>query len=128
MFLKDLNANQQKLFLGLAKELIEADKRITDHEIAMIASLSGEMGQPEMICNPSDEVLGAFFPDKVSRVAVMLELIGLSACDGDFSIEEDKVINRLKKVFGMKDKEVNACRKWVQKLYKTYAEAAKLFK
>ncbi|HAE38858.1 MAG TPA: hypothetical protein DCG57_09495 [Candidatus Riflebacteria bacterium] len=127
MFLKDLNANQQKLFLGLAKELIEADKKITDHEIAMIASLSGEMGQPEMICNPSDEVLEAFFPDKISRVAVMLELIGLSACDGDFSIEEDKVINRLKKVFGMKEKEVNACRKWVQKLYKTYAEAAKLF-
>jgi hypothetical protein len=73
MFLKDLNANQQKLFLGLAKELIEADKKITDHEIAMIASLSGEMGQPEMICNPSDEVLEAFFPDRISRVAVMLE-------------------------------------------------------
>ncbi|MBU1109939.1 MAG: hypothetical protein KKB51_24875 [Candidatus Riflebacteria bacterium] len=128
MFLKDLNANQQKLFLGLAKELIEADNRITDHEIAMIASLSGEMGQPEMICNPSDEVLKAFFPDKIPQVAVMLELIGLSACDGDFSVEEDRVINRLKKIFGMSDDNVKAYRNWVQKLYKTYAEAADLFK
>jgi len=128
MFLKDLNENQQKLFLGLAKDLIEADKRITDHEIAMIASLSGEMGQPEMICNASDEVLQAFFPDKISRVAVMLELIGLSACDGDFSVEEDQVINRLKKVFGMNDDNIQAYRNWVKKLYTTYGEAAELFK
>jgi uncharacterized tellurite resistance protein B-like protein len=128
MFLKDLNANQQKLFLGLAKELIEADQRITDHEIAMISALSGEMGQPEMICNPSDEVLKSFFPDKISRVAIMLELIGLSACDGDFSVEEDKVINRLKSIFDMSDDDVKAYRGWVQKLYKTYGEAAELFK
>ncbi len=128
MFLKDLNENQQKLFLGLAKDLIEADNRITDHEIAMIASLSGEMGQPEMICNASDEVLTSFFPDKISRVAVMLELIGLSACDGDFSVEEDRVINRLKNIFELTDENVTTYRNWVQKLYQTYGEAAELFK
>lgn len=127
MFLKDLNEHQQKLFLGIARELIEADDNISDQETAMIAQLSAEMGQQELIRNPSDEVLQQYFPDKNSRVAIMLELIALAGCDMDFSVEENKIIDRLKKLFSMTDVDIETYKGWVKKLFSTYAEAANFF-
>lgn len=128
MFLRDLNETQQKLFLGIARELIEADDNISDQEQNLIAALSLEMGQNELIRNPGDDTISDFFPDKFSRTAVMLELIGLSACDGDFSVEEDKIIRRMQKVFLMTDEQISSYRNWVRKLYATYGEAAAFFK
>ena len=127
MFLKGLNETQQKLFLGIARELIEADDKISDNERTLINNLSAEMGQQELIRNPSDEVIRDFFPDKASRVATMLELIGLSACDGDFSAEEDKIITRLKNIFEMTDGQLETYRGWVKKLFEVQAEAAEFF-
>ncbi len=127
MFLRDFNENQQKLFLGIARELIEADGAINDQEKALIASLSQEMGQQELIRNPSDDVICDFFPDKFSRVAMMLELVGLSACDGNFSVEEDVIIQRLQKLFNMGDDQIDSYRNWVKKLHATYGEAATFF-
>lgn len=127
MFLKDLNPIQQKLFLGLARELIEADAQISAQEKQLIAALSAEMGQPELIRNPSDEVLQQFFPDKNSRVAVMLELISLASCDGSFSAEEKAIIDRIKALFAMSDDDLKAYTEWVARLFKTYAESAKFF-
>lgn len=127
MFLKDLNPIQQKLFLGLARELIEADAQISAQEKQLIAALSAEMGQPELIRNPSDEVLQQFFPDKNSRVAVMLELISLASCDGSFSAEEKAIIDRIKALFAMSDEDLKGYTEWVARLFKTYAESAKFF-
>lgn len=127
MFLKDLNEHRQKLFLGLARELIEADNQISDQEAQMIASLSAEMGQTELIRNPSDDVLKQFFPDKNSRVAVMIELIGLSGCDNSVSKEEESIIARLKNVFELSDEDISAYTNWVKKVFSTYGEAAKFF-
>lgn len=127
MFLKDLNETQQKLFLGIARELIESDNHISEQEKYLIEALSIEMGQQELIRNPSDETVESFFPDKFSRTAVMLELIGLSACDGSFSVEEDKIIKRMQKIFAVSDDQLNAYVKWVKKLYATYGEAAAFF-
>lgn len=128
MFLRDFNENQQKLFLGLARELIEADNVISAQEKQLIASLSIEMGQNELIRNPSDDVLREFFPDKISRVAAMLELVGLACCDGDFSVEEDAVLKRVQKIFEISDEQLKSYRDWVKKLYQTYGEAAVFFK
>lgn len=128
MFLRDFNENQQKLFLGLARQLIEADNVISDQEKMLIASLSNEMGQQELIRNPSDDVLKEFFPDKISRVAVMLELVGLAACDGQFAAEEDVIIKRVQKIFDISDDQVKSYQNWVKKLYQTYGEAATFFK
>lgn len=128
MFLRDLNETQQKLFLGIARDLIEADNNISSQEKAMIAALSVEMGQQELIRNPADDTIRDFFPDKISRTAVMLELIGLSACDGDYSVEEDKIIRKIQKIFAMSDEQIKAYRDWVKKLYTTYGEAAVFFK
>jgi uncharacterized tellurite resistance protein B-like protein len=127
MFLKDFNEHQQKLFLGVARELIEADEKITDQESRMIASLSAEMGQQELIRKPSDEVLQQYFPDKNSRVAMMLELIALAGCDMDFSVEENTIIKRLQNIFKISDQEIESYKGWVKQLLKTYAEAANFF-
>ncbi len=127
MFLKGLNDNQQKLFLGVAQQLIEADAKITDREREMIYALSAEMGQQELIPEPTDDVLRTFFPDRGSRTAVMLELIGLSACDGHFAIEEDKVIRRMQKLFGISDADLKAYKAWVKKFFTVRNEAAAFF-
>lgn len=127
MFLKDLNQNQQKLFLGMAKALIQADHKITDNEIASVAALANEMGQQEMIPDPSDELIKNSFTDKPSRVAAMLELIALSACDGKAGKEEESFINRIKTAFEMPDDDVNRYKAWVAKLYAVYGEAADFF-
>ena len=127
MFLKGLTDTQQKLFLGIARELIEADDKITDSERTLINNLSAEMGQQELIRNPSDEVLQEFFPDKGSRAAIMLELIGLAACDGNFAIENDQVISRLRKVFALGDDQMTTYVNWVKKLFEVQAEAATFF-
>ncbi|MFZ5951678.1 MAG: hypothetical protein ACOYXC_13290 [Candidatus Rifleibacteriota bacterium] len=127
MFLKDFNEYQQKLFLGVAREMIDADMKVTDEEKRMIAALSAEMGQPEMIRNPGDDVLKMYFPDKNSRVAMMLELIALSGCDGKFAEEEGAIINRLKKLFELSDEDLQGYMTWVKKLFATYGEAADFF-
>ena len=128
MFLKDLTDIQQKLFLGIARELIEADNKITEQEHQLITALSEEMGQQELIANPTDDMLKQYFPNRPAQISIILELIGLSACDGEYSPEEDKVIQRLKNVFGLSDKDLEACHAWVRKLYSVYGEATDLMK
>lgn len=127
MFLKSLNDTQQKLFLGLAQQLIEADARISDQEREMIYALSAEMGQQELIPDPTDDVLRAWFPDHGSRTAIMLELIGLSACDGRVAPEESRLIRRLQKLFAIPDAELKAYQAWVKKFLTVKNEAAAFF-
>ncbi|RCK78881.1 MAG: hypothetical protein OZSIB_1031 [Candidatus Ozemobacter sibiricus] len=127
MFLKSLNDTQQKLFLGLAQQLIEADARISDQEREMIYALSAEMGQQELIPDPTDDVLRTWFPDHGSRTAIMLELIGLSACDGRVAPEESRLIRRLQKLFAIPDAEMKAYQAWVKKFLTVKNEAAAFF-
>lgn len=127
MFLKGLNDTQQKLFLGLAQQLIEADARISDQEREMIYALSAEMGQQELIPDPTDDVIATWFPDHGSRTAIMLELIGLSACDGRVAPEESRLIRRLQKLFAIPDAELKAYRAWVKKFLTVKNEAAAFF-
>ena len=127
MFLRDLNDTQQKLFLGLARELIEADEKISDQEAQLIENLCDEMNQQELISKPDDKVIKDYFPEKTAQVAVMLELIGLSACDGVFDEREDAIIKRIQSIFEMPDEAINAYKEWVKKLYNVYGEGAQFF-
>ncbi len=126
MFLKGLNAMQQKLFLGVAQQLAEADDKISVQERDMLNALSEEMGQQEMIPNPDDDVLEAFFPDKASRAAVMLEIIGLATCDGIVPAE-NRLIKRLQRVFSISAADLAAYRNWVKRFFALRAEAGAFF-
>ncbi|NLI77609.1 MAG: hypothetical protein GX442_14375 [Candidatus Riflebacteria bacterium] len=126
MFLKGLNAMQQKLFLGVAQQLAEADDKISVQERDMLNALSEEMGQQELIPNPDDDVLEAFFPDKASRAAVMLEIIGLATCDGIVPAE-NRLIKRLQRVFAIPAADLAAYQSWVKRFFAIRAEAVAFF-
>lgn len=126
MFLKGLNAMQQKLFLGVAQQLAEADDKISVQERDMLNALSDEMGQQELIPNPDDDVLEAYFPDKASRAAVMLEIIGLATCDGVVPAE-NRLIKRLQRVFAIPAADLAAYRNWVKRFFALRAEAGAFF-
>jgi hypothetical protein len=126
MFLKGLNDIQQKLFLGIAQQLVEADGKVTRQERDTLYALSSEMGQEEMIPAPDDDVLLAFFPDPDSRGRVLLELIGLSACDG-VDPAEHRIIQRLQRLFEISGPDLKAYQTWVKKFLALKTEATRFF-
>ena len=91
-----VNFGDEKLaFAELAERMIEADGLVIGREKAALASLKAEMGTPsEAIGGRSVDELAGTFKSWRSKVAALLELLGLGYSDTSFSIGEQSLILR----------------------------------
>ena len=115
MFLHILNDTQQKAFLSLAKQFIEADSNLSSEEQNLLELMLAETGQSFDEEVPAEEVeaLLPAFDSRQARAAVLLELIGVGHADREFCAEEDSFLRKVAGTFGVPEEELRAMEDWV---------------
>ena len=115
MFLHVLNENQQKAFLALAKQFIEADQKLADEERNLLELMYAETGldfDADLPGGAPEELFPAF-DSRQARAAVLLELIGVGHADEEFHADESQFIHRAADAFGVSRDEVRRMESWV---------------
>lgn len=116
MFINNLSAEQQSIFLGLAKELVSADGRIDDRETRMISTLKN-------MCNSgvtpapigSLEILRDQFGDRASKVSMMLELVGVAHADQNYDVSEKQMIRNIAQSLDISGALLEDIENWVRR-------------
>ena len=94
MYLNLLDGDEKIAFAELAEMMIKADGLVIGREAAALAALKAEMGVSETEdSGRSVEDLASVFKSRRSKVAALLELIGIGYSDPSFSLGEESLVN-----------------------------------
>ena len=128
MFLAQLEERQKAAFLVLADTIIRADGAVAHQESAMLAAMKAEMGLSDAV-EPDGRSIGdavSVFATRPTKIAAMLELIGLSMADGHVHDREASALETLASAFGLPPVEFEVLRNWVVRQFALTREAAVL--
>lgn len=97
MFLHELSPEQRRAALVLARQVINADRRLAIQEVERLDALYLEAGLgPEMASAPGEVGdLNVVFPSARSRVVVILDLLLVGYADGELAPSEFAAIRDL---------------------------------
>lgn len=114
MFIGYLNEPQQSALLHYAGAIMRADGVIGDREKAQLAALCAQT-QPGVEARdiPMNE-LPALFDDRMSRIALMLELVGMGYSDGALDSNEAALVGDIAATLGVEDK-LERIESWVKR-------------
>lgn len=129
MFLHLLNDSQQRAFLALAKQFVEADQTLSDEEHNLLELLWAETGQDFDAELPEGDVetLAAAFDGKQVQAAVLLELITVGHSDDEFHPDESAFIDRLAAALGVDAAKVKEMDGWVTRQVQLAREVEKFW-
>lgn len=115
MYLNLLDDDEKRAFAELAERMIEADGLVVGREEAAVAALKAEMGLADAGGGvlTVDELAGVF-KDRRSKIAALLELIGLGYSDTSFSVDEESLINAVANRMAISPDELHSIEAWVQ--------------
>lgn len=125
MFLHILNDSQQKAFLALAKQFIEADSEIAEEEQNLLELMQAEMNlefETELPGGAPSELFAAF-DTRQAQVAALLELIATGHADSHFDPAESAFIRQAAAAWGIPEAEVARMESWIQRQQSLIAEA-----
>ncbi len=130
MFLNLLTEDEKRAFAVLAEKIIEADGIVVGREAATLAAFRGEMGVgvDAEEAQRSVEELAAVFRDRQSKVAALLELIGLGYSDTSFSITERSMVTVVAQAMGIGMDDVVRLESWVQEHVRLIRQALSLMR
>lgn len=115
MFLNLLDNDEKHAFAELAEMMIKSDGLVIGREEAALASLKAEMG---IAGSPAEarsiEDLAGVFRSWRSKIAAMLELIGLGYADTNFSVDEKSMVHKLADHMGLTASELAEVEAWVR--------------
>lgn len=125
MFLYMLSDNQKIAFLDLAGQAIRVDGRIASEEMALLETMKREMALPSTVLPQGrglSEAANAF-DTRASKVAALLELIGLGLADGHLHDMEDDFLAKVASVFGISLHDFETMKQWVARQVALVSEA-----
>jgi hypothetical protein len=114
VFLNLLDSDEKRAFAELAEKMIEADGLVIDREAAAVAALKAEMGVSGGGGGRSVEALAGVFRSKRSKIAALLELIGLGYSDVNFSVNEKSLVDVAARQMGVTKDELASVEAWVR--------------
>ena len=126
MWLSTLKRDQQEAMLRLAHNVIVSDGLLDPNEEGMLEAFRREMGvamdfQVEYL---ELEGIEKVFPDRQSRLIVLVNLCKLSYADGAFEIEEECLINEIRKAFDISEGHFALLENWSKRMSLLEAEGA----
>ena len=94
MFLHELSPEQRRAFLVLARQVIDADRRLTIQEVERLDRLYVEAGVPAEMADAPGAVgdLNLLFPSDRARVVVVLDLLLVAYADSRMDPREAQAI------------------------------------
>jgi len=115
MFLHRLSPDQQRVFIGLAKNFIEVDAIVEVAEAEALQRMQAETGISIASTEPLPPTAEnlAVFETPESRAAVMLELVALAYGDGDVHPRENVAIQEVATVFEIPTEKLLQMEGWV---------------
>ncbi len=116
MFLNLLDRDEKHAFALLAEKMIQQDGIVVGREAAAVAALRAEMGVAQADrADRSVKELAATFSSRRSKIAALLELIGLGYSDTSFSVGERSLAAQVAREMDVADDEVEKLEAWVQR-------------
>ena len=115
MYLNLLDDDEKRAFAELAEKMIEADGLVIGREASALAALKAEMGVSDASGGgrSADELAGVF-KSRRSKVAALLELIGLCYSDTAFSVSEESLVNTVANQMAISPDELHDIEEWVR--------------
>ena len=114
MYLNLLDDDEKRAFTVLAEKMIEADGLVIGREKAALAALKAEMGVTGADDGRTPEELAGVFKSRRSKVAALLELMGLGYSDTAFSVSEESLVNTVANQMAVSPDELHEIEEWVQ--------------
>ena len=114
MYLNLLDDDEKRAFAVLAERMIEADGLVIGREKAALAALKAEMGVTGADDGRTPEELAGVFKSRRSKVAALLELMGLGYSDTAFSVSEESLVNTVANQMAVSPDELHEIEEWVQ--------------
>ncbi|OAN55937.1 hypothetical protein A6A04_10250 [Paramagnetospirillum marisnigri] len=128
MFLQHLDAGQRRALVIFAYYVMAADNEVAPEELAIVAALEHELGLEGCI-HPGEmlvEPLFSEFPDRRSRMAVMLKLYAVAHADRKIHPKERAMLDDYARRIGLTEAEVAALDQWGQRHTALVEEARRL--
>lgn len=128
MWLTNFSRDQQEAMLRLAHNVIVSDGLLDPNEEGMLEAFRREMGVASEFEVEYLDLDGVekIFPDRRSRLIVLMNLCKLSYADGAFEIEEECVINEIRKSFEVSENHFSMLEGWTKRMTLLEAEGVKL--
>ena len=128
MWLSQLSGEQQETMLRLAHNVIVSDGLLDPNEEGMLEAFRREMGvsadfQVEYL---ELEGISKVFSDRKERLIVLMNLCKLSYADGAFEIEEECLINEIRKAFDVSEAQFDMLQGWIKRMTLLESEGAAL--
>lgn len=129
MWLSNLSKDQHQALIRLAHNVIVSDGLLDPNEEGMFDLMKKEMGieNSEEVEYLSLDGIEAIFPDRKTRIIVLINLIRIGYVDGAFEIEEECLLRDLANSFDIGLDEFELLDNWVKRLVGLEKEAQALF-
>jgi len=114
VFLNLLDGDEKKAFAELAEKMIQADGLVIGREEAALAALKAEMGISGSGDGRNVDELAGVFHSWRSKMAALLELIGLGYSDVNFSVNEQSLVDEVARHMGLSQDELEKAEAWVR--------------
>jgi len=115
VYLNMLDRDEKIAFAELAEKMIEADGLVVGREESALAALKAESGISDTGgSGRTVEELAGVFQNRRSKIAALLELIGLGYSDTSFSIGEESLVNEVANRMAVTPDELRDIEAWVQ--------------
>ena len=129
MWLSNLSKDQHQALIRLAHNVIVSDGLLDPNEEGMFDLMKKEMGieNSEEVEYLSLDGIETTFPDRKTRIIVLINLIRVGYVDGAFEIEEECLLRDLANSFDIELDEFELLDNWVKRLVGLEKEAQALF-
>ncbi len=115
MYLNLLDDDEKRAFAELAEKMIEADGLVIGREASALAALKAEMGMSDTGGGGrSAKELAGVFKSRRSKVAALLELIGLGYSDTAFAVSEESLVNTVADQMAISSNDLRQIEDWVK--------------
>ena len=128
MWLSQLSREQQETMLRLAHNVIVSDGLLDPNEEGMLEAFRREMGVPAdfQVEYLELEGISRVFSERKERLIVLMNLCKLSYADGAFEIEEECLINEIRKAFDVSEAQFDVLQGWIKRMTLLESEGAAL--
>ena len=126
MFVQYLNERQQGVLLHYAYEMMRADSSVDAREMNRLEVLRDQAQPGVQAEDVAIEELPELFDDRISRIALLFEVIGMGYADEEFDPQESGLINTMAKALAIDEDEVLNIVSWVKRQLLLVKEAHRL--
>lgn len=126
MFVQYLNERQQGVLLHYAYEMMRADSSVDAREMNRLEVLRSQAQPGVQAEDVAIEDLPELFDDRISRIALLFEMIGMGYADEEFDPQESELLNTMANALAIDEDEVKDIVSWVKRQLLLVKEAHQL--